>query len=307
MMGRPERHDVDYFPFFVKDGKTLDYLELKYGPEGTGYFTNIFRFLSKTPDHFYCIKEDAEKMIFLSRIKTTDEKKAIDIIEIMIKTGKLDKELWEKHKVIASEDFLKSLEEAYKYRNNQIITIDEIRAKFENPQGNSIKQQGNGVNQQVTKAVSDFPSEIQEDNPQSKVNKSKVNKSKDISDSGESQKPIALLSREPKNDLERVNKKWLENYIALHGSQPINPSWNITAPLISKAIKQVGVDKVLKALDTAMKDKFCLDSGYMLKIIMSGNVISRLVNKPPGVGHSRDTTGEESLSGLNSIFNGGKK
>ena len=174
-MGRPERHDVDYFPFFVKSGKTLDFLELKYGPEGTGYFTNILRFLSQTPDHYYCIKEETEKMVFLSRIKTTDEKKTIDIIEIMVKTGKLDKELWEKHRVIASEAFLESLTEAYRLRNNQIITIGEIRAKFENPQGDVVTNVGNEVNNVGNTHTSGFPSEIQEDNPQSKVKKSKVN------------------------------------------------------------------------------------------------------------------------------------
>jgi hypothetical protein len=98
------------------------------------------------------------------------------------------------------------------------------------------------------------------------------------------QKPIALLNREPKNDMEKVNKKWLENYIAIHGEQPINIRWDITSPLVSKAIKQVGVEKVLQALDTAKADNFCLQSGYMLKIIMSSNVISRLINKPPSPG-----------------------
>jgi len=116
------------------------------------------------------------------------------------------------------------------------------------------------------------------------------------------QKPIALLSREPKNDLERVNKKWLENYISIHGSQPINPNWNITSPLVSKAIKQAGIEKILQALDNAMNDKFCLDSGYMLKIIMSGNVISRLVNKTHGVGPPKGLAEKESLEGLKTVF-----
>jgi hypothetical protein len=91
-------------------------------------------------------------------------------------------------------------------------------------------------------------------------------------------KHTGLLDREPKNDLERVNKKWLENYVALFGAEPINPSWSISSPLVSKALKQVGLEKVLQALDTAMRDKFCLDSGYILKIVMSGSVISRLVH-----------------------------
>ncbi|WP_461246523.1 HNH endonuclease [Treponema sp. R6D11] len=108
-------------------------------------------------------------------------------------------------------------------------------------------------------------------------------------------KPIALLSREPKNDIERVDKKWLENYIALYGEQPINPDWKITAPLIKKIIKQVGVDKLLNALDNAKTDNFCIKSGYLLKIILSGNVISRLVNKSPDSIHhiARDNAHEE--------------
>jgi hypothetical protein len=130
--------------------------------------------------------------------------------------------------------------------------------------------------------------------------KSKVKKSKCISDSDESQTPkrFEILDREPKNDMERVNKKWLENYIAIHNSQPINPSWNITAPLVSKAIKQAGIEKVLQALDTALKDEFCLKSGYMLKIILSGNVISRLINKPSGAGPPGKLEGKKSLGGL---------
>jgi hypothetical protein len=300
-MGRPERHDVDYFPFFVKSGKTLDYLELKYGAEGTGYFTNILRFLAVTPDHFYCIKEETERMIFLSRIKSTDEKKMFDVIEIMVKTGKLNKELWEKHKVIASEDFLNSLEEAYKYRNNHIITIDEIKAKFENPQGNPVKQRENGVKPQVNTGKTGLTTENEGHNPQSKVKESKVKESKvkESKDSNESEKekPFAILSREPKNDIERVNKKWLENYISLFGSQPINPSWKVSTPFVSKVIKQIGIEKALQALDTAMNEKFCRESGYILKTIMSPNVISKLVNKLPGAKSTiaKDNINEEEI------------
>ena len=94
-------------------------------------------------------------------------------------------------------------------------------------------------------------------------------------------KSFDLLDREPKNDIERVNKKWLVNYRDIHNSLPINPAWHVSAPLIRKAIDQAGEEKVLKALDSAMQDEFCLKSGYILKVIMSANVISRLINTPP--------------------------
>ena len=88
----------------------------------------------------------------------------------------------------------------------------------------------------------------------------------------------SLLDREPKNDIERVNKQWLLNYKELFGSLPVNPAWKQTTPLIKTAISQIGIGKVINALNTAKQDKFCLEAGYVLKTIMAGNVISRLVN-----------------------------
>jgi hypothetical protein len=127
---------------------------------------------------------------------------------------------------------------------------------------------------------------------------------KDIDvNSSKNQNPqkIGLLDREPKNDLERVNKKWLENYIAIFGGPPINPRWDLSSPLVSKALKQAGLDKVLQSLETARHDKFCLESGYILKIIMSGNVLSRLINaRPAGTGppKSQLPPDRKSLGGL---------
>ena len=77
-MARPERHDVDYFPFIVKDGRTLFILESKYDCKGTGFFTNLLRFLSQQPDHHYSIKDESDKMFFFSKMKC-DEESGMDI------------------------------------------------------------------------------------------------------------------------------------------------------------------------------------------------------------------------------------
>jgi hypothetical protein len=131
-MGRPEKHDVDYFPFFAKRGKTLNILQSKYGLEGIGFFTNLMRFLALTPDHHYCIKDETDRMNFFAEIGIQDESRGLDMIELMVKTEKLDKGLWEDHKVIVSEAFLESLNPAYEKRNNKVITIDEIRNNYIN-------------------------------------------------------------------------------------------------------------------------------------------------------------------------------
>jgi len=286
-MARPERHDVDYFPFFVKSGKTLDYLELKYGAEGTGYFTNILRFLSVTPDHYYCIKNETEKMIFLSRIKSTDEKKMFDVIEIMVKTGKLDKDLWEKHKVIASEAFLDSLKEAYRKRSNELITIDEIRAKFEN--GGTLPQ-----NSADNPSKSDKTDDKGGDNPQSKVKKSKVKKSKP-----------PLREREPINDMERVEKVYLQNWDTLYSQNKVktpNPviNWNQTRSLLKTHFINLTPEIIIQAINNGMKDDFIMSGGYSLGTMLAAGVLNRLINSgggpPPGV------NGKKTLSGLTTTF-----
>ena len=272
-MARPERHDVDYFPFIIKRGRTLNALESEYGNEGTGFFTNLMRLLCATPDHYYCFQKERDKRNFFSETLTANDKeKALTMLKIMIDTEKLDRELWENHNVIFCYDLLLSLKDAYKQRKNNIITIDEIRQKFLNINGNS-SIEGVSIHGNTQEGVISIHG-----NPQTKLKKTKLKKTKvNIS---ETEKPIALLDREPKNDMEHVNKKWLENYISIFNSQPINIKWNLSSPLIKKILKQVGIEKTLLALDAAMSDKFCLETGYLLQIIMSGNVISRLINKP---------------------------
>jgi hypothetical protein len=117
IMGRPERHDVDYFPFFAKRGRTLNILQGKFGLEGIGFFTNLMRFLALTPYHYYCINDEADRMNFFAEIGVQDENRGIEMIELMVKKEKLDKELWENHKVIKCQKLIDSIEYVYKKNN----------------------------------------------------------------------------------------------------------------------------------------------------------------------------------------------
>jgi hypothetical protein len=299
--GRPERHDVDYFPFFVKRGKTLNILQSKYGLEGIGFFTNLMRFLAVTPDHHYCIKDEIDRMNFFSEIGIQDESRGLEMIELMVKTEKLDRELWEKHKVIVSQAFLESLDEAYKFRNNEIITISEIKGKFLNQQGKSLNLEGKSLNLPGNAHTGDFPSEIQEGNTQSKVNKSKVNKSKvnkskvnsDVSHPAFSETPFSskpekakkapLREREPANDMERVEKAYLLNWDILYAQKKvkaINPvvNWNQTRKLLQTHFEDFDVELIIQAVNNALNDEWVLNKGYSLGIILSASVLNRLIN-----------------------------
>ena len=123
-MARKRRNDVDYFPFFVKNGRTLQILESKYKCKGTGFFTNVLRFLSGRPNHHFSISDESDKLWFLTATKC-DEESAIDMLNTMAITGKINQKLWE-NKIIVSEAFLESIEDAYRKRTNDIVTIEEI-------------------------------------------------------------------------------------------------------------------------------------------------------------------------------------
>ena len=201
-MARPERHDVDYFPFFVKRGRTLNILQSKFGLEGIGFFTNLLRFLSLAPDHYYCIKSEEDRLNFFAEIGVREETKGMEMIETMVKTGKLDRELWENHRVIASEAFLESLKEAYKRRLNEIITIDEISAKFKNCNNNHVSVNIMSAETELLDTETELLSKKGDSNPQSKVKESKEEQSKFVGDSDESPQPLKDATKPEKLFLE---------------------------------------------------------------------------------------------------------
>lgn len=143
-MARPERYNCDYFPFYAKDGRTLFLLESKYNCKGTGFFTNLMRFLTMETHHVVNIQDESDRLYFFSKCKC-DEESGIDMLNIMSKTGKINKELWAV-KVIASQDLLDSLKDAYKNRRNKIITMEELILKYVSSPNNPVSYQENLVN-----------------------------------------------------------------------------------------------------------------------------------------------------------------
>lgn len=172
-MARPERHDCDYFPFYAKDGRTLYILESKYQCMGTGFFTNVMRFLTLQEDHYFDISDEADRMYFFSKCHC-DEKSGTDMLNIMAKTCKIHTDLWVSYKVITSMALLKSLNDAYRNRKNNIITIDEIVQKYVSDISNSQELVVSDVENSQEPDVSDV------EKPQRKGKETKVNKTKEL-------------------------------------------------------------------------------------------------------------------------------
>jgi len=165
-MGRQPKYDADYFPFYAKDGRTLFILQQRYGLEGIGFFTNLMRLLTLTPNHHLCIQEEADRLYFFSKIGI-DEDRGMEMIDLLVKTGKIHHDLWITHRVIVSEDHLNSLKPLYERRKQEIITIEEI----ENTYINRINVDEKGINVDIN-PINDSR------NTQSKAKQSKVKQSK---------------------------------------------------------------------------------------------------------------------------------
>lgn len=193
-MARPERHDADYFPFFVKDGKTLYILESKYGLEGIGFFTNLMRFLTKQPDHHICIADETDRLYFFAQIHCPVDK-GMDMLDTMTKTGKIDGDLWITYRVIVSPDLLKSLEAAYLKRKNKIISVDSIRLLYT----------GNEVNGGIKESETPIKHEIQSHNTQ-RIVKDRIVKDSSIKEFPVSETPQpskpALLEKDQNEEKE---------------------------------------------------------------------------------------------------------
>jgi hypothetical protein len=160
-MARPERNTVDYYPFFVGEGKKMFFIEKKYGNDGYATWIKIIDKLCTTEYHYLNLNSE-EEIMFLAAKCNIDEDRLISIIGDISKLGKFDKELWS-HRVVWCQDFINSIQDAYKKRNNNCITFDGLRLLL---LSKGILNNGLSI-------------EIDTDNTQSKVKKSKVKKSKE--------------------------------------------------------------------------------------------------------------------------------
>ena len=124
-LAQPKKITAEWFPFYVRDGRTLFALQKKYGLAGIGFFTQTFRYLGQTPSHFFCFGDEYERMRFIDFCGTV-ESECSAMLTIMANTGKIDKELWEEHDVVWSIEYVESLKELYRRRRSTAPTREFV-------------------------------------------------------------------------------------------------------------------------------------------------------------------------------------
>ncbi|MDR2095754.1 MAG: hypothetical protein LBP76_09595 [Treponema sp.] len=103
---------------------------------------------------------------------------------------------------------------------------------------------------------------------------------------GKLKKP-PLREREPENDMERVEKAYLENWDSLFSEGKVKTpdpivNWNQTRALLKRHFEKLKADQIINALKNGMVDNFVVSGGYSLGTMLSAAVLNRLVNAKQG-------------------------
>lgn len=124
-MARPERNNVDYFPFYCEDGNKMFYLEETYGNDGFATFIKLLRELAKTDYHYLNLSKPTTLMFLSAKCKISKET-LLSIITDLVDLGKFDALLWSENSIVWCPDFVDSIQDAYKKRNNKCITYEGL-------------------------------------------------------------------------------------------------------------------------------------------------------------------------------------
>lgn len=124
-MARQERNNVDYFPHTVSHGKKMFYLRSKYKNDGYTVWFMLLEQLARAEYHYLNLSNEVELM-YLSCEFMVAEETLTDIINILVKFGDFDADLWNNYRILFNEKFVESVSDAYKKRNNDCISKSNL-------------------------------------------------------------------------------------------------------------------------------------------------------------------------------------
>ena len=146
-MARTPKDTVDYFPHYcnASDGDTLTVLEGQFGNDGFTFWFKLLEKLGSTDGHFIDCSQTRKWQVLCARARVK-ELQGVEIMNLLVEMGAIDKQLWETNKIIWCQNFVDNVAEAYRNRkrdiplkplstpNNQITTPDNPLTTPDNTQ-----------------------------------------------------------------------------------------------------------------------------------------------------------------------------
>lgn len=124
-MARPPRNNVDYFPHECIHGRKMFVIESKYGNDGYAIWFKLLERLGNTDNHYLNLSDETELM-YLASLMKVDENKFKMILSDLAKLDAIDKQLYEENKIIWSNKFIESIQDAYSKRNNKCLDRNSL-------------------------------------------------------------------------------------------------------------------------------------------------------------------------------------
>lgn len=135
-MAREQRKDVDYFPHDCTHGRKMHIIESKYGNDGYAAWFKLLEQLGKANNHYIDISDEMTLM-FLTSVFKIDEDKTLSILNDLAKLGAIDKVLFDEYKVIFSQKFADSIQDAYRKRKTEMFQYSDILNEIKQKNGQS--------------------------------------------------------------------------------------------------------------------------------------------------------------------------
>lgn len=160
-MARPKKAVVEYFPHYCNHKKTIFILENLYGNDGYAFWFKLLEILASEEGHSYDYNNESSWQFLLAKTRVSGVI-AAKIIETLANLGAIDPDLI-KSKVLWSQNFVDNLDVLYSRRS-----IEKPVKPYKNP-----AERDKCIQKPHSEGVS------ASNNPQSKVEESKVKESRD--------------------------------------------------------------------------------------------------------------------------------
>lgn len=118
-MARTVKDVAEYFPHFVSDSRTKSILESRYGNDGYAFWFKLLELLCKSDGHYYDCQDPLNQEYLFGYTKVSMET-AEQILELLASLGKIDRDLWEKKRVIWCQALVNNLKPVYEKRKREL-------------------------------------------------------------------------------------------------------------------------------------------------------------------------------------------
>lgn len=116
-MARHKKQTVDYFPHSCKHGKTMFIIEQKYGNDGYAFWLKLLEFLGDTAGHYIDLNDEVTQEFLQAKTRLSWDF-CEEILDLLAKLDAIDAELWE-YKVVWSQNFVDGISDVYKNRRTK--------------------------------------------------------------------------------------------------------------------------------------------------------------------------------------------